>query len=202
MPHNEAPQRHQNWKMKYFSNIFGLRNKIQSLDRSSKDIPQPPISYSPADDVLSQNQPTQINKFQFLQELTSARRHTGRSFYQHLHGVYEHLQKLNAPQEVCDAGLFHSIYGTEFYEFQNNRITRDVVRGFIGDYAEELVHVFCTSRPRFNVIVENRLGLTTRQVRDLCMVEFANLWDQNNDGRYDEKIKVLDEMFKRIQNEG
>src|ERR1700761_6963820 len=99
------------------------------------------------------------DKFAFLQEITGTQKHGNRTFYQHLFSVYTYLKDHGAPQEVCDAGLFHSVYGTASYEFQDDRITRDVVRGFIGDYAEELVYVFCTAKDRFKVIVNNTMGL-------------------------------------------
>ena len=76
------------------------------------------------------------DKFEFLKELTSNSKHLHKSFYEHLFNVYTYLKEQNLPEEVCDAGLFHSIYGTESYDFNSNRITRDVVRGYICEYAE------------------------------------------------------------------
>ncbi len=112
-----------------------------------------------------------------------------------------HLKEENAPEEICDAGLFHSIYGTEFYKYQNNKITRDIVRRIIGGYAEELVYIFCTSKNRFNVIVKNTRGLTNQQVIDLCHIESANLSDQNETGIYDQKLDILSDTIVRLQNE-
>lgn len=141
------------------------------------------------------------DKFAFLQELTSQQRHSGKTFYQHLLNVYTALKDAGASPEVCDAGLFHSIYGTEFYSFQSNRITRDVVRGMIGEYAEGLVYVFCTSKERFRVIVENMLGLGKREQLDLCRIEIANLGDQNPRGKLDEKIRVLEMTMRSLEGE-
>ncbi len=68
-----------------------------------------------------------------------------KSFSQHLFNVYSFLKSQSLPDEVCDAGLFHSIYGTEFYHFQSAGITRDVVRGYVGEYAEELAYILSSA---------------------------------------------------------
>ncbi|KIX95538.1 uncharacterized protein Z520_08658 [Fonsecaea multimorphosa CBS 102226] len=140
------------------------------------------------------------DKFTFLQSITATQRHIQKSFYQHLLNVYTYLKTHGAPQEVCDAGLFHSIYGTESYSFSSDRITRDVVRGFIGEYAEELVYLFCTTRNRFRAIVNNDLGLDRRKARDLCVIEFANAWDQNKGRRYQERLIMLGEAIVRLES--
>ncbi|OAP60548.1 hypothetical protein AYL99_05550 [Fonsecaea erecta] len=148
------------------------------------------------------DQPTTSHpKFAFLEELTGTQRHGNKTFYRHLFNVYTYLKKHGAPDEVCDAGLFHSIYGTESYTFQSERVTRDVVRGFIGDYAEELVYLFCATKDRFTVIVNNTMGLSARQARDLCCIEFANKWDQNKDRRYQRQLIMLAEAVVRLERE-
>src|ERR1700748_468494 len=123
------------------------------------------MSVSATESPPGADQSAPQDKFALLQENTGSQKHGKKSFYQHLFNVYTYLKEHGAPEEVCDAGLFHSIYGTESYEFQNDRITREVVRGFIGDYAEELVHIFCSTKDRFKVIVNNTMGLSARQAR-------------------------------------
>lgn len=149
----------------------------------------------------STDQPAPPDKFAFLQDLTSSKRHTGKPFYQHLFNVYTYLKGHNLPEEVCDAGLFHSIYGTEFYDFHHDRITRDVVRGLIGEYAEELVHIFCTTKDRINAITNNTMGFDAKRARDLCLIEFANLRDQNTRARYQDKLVLLAEAITRLERE-
>ncbi|KIV82649.1 hypothetical protein PV11_04745 [Exophiala sideris] len=158
------------------------------------------MSVSSTESPPGADQSATQDKFAFLQDITGAQKHRKKTFYQHLLNVYTYLKEHGAPEEICDAGLFHSIYGTELYEFQDNRITRDVVRGFIGNYAEELVHVFCTTKDRFKVIVNNTMGLGARQARDLCCIEFANKWDQNGDGRYRKQLIMLAETIVRLES--
>lgn len=161
------------------------------------------MSVSPTDSPPQADELAPPDKFAFLQEITGTQKHgKTKTFYQHLFNVYTYLEERGASAEVCDAGLFHSIYGTESYEFQNDRVTREVVRGFIGEYAEELVYVFCTTKDRFNVFVNNTMGLSTRQARDLCCLEFANKWDQNKDRRYRDQLIKLAEEIVRLESAG
>ncbi|KIW26104.1 uncharacterized protein PV07_09231 [Cladophialophora immunda] len=160
----------------------------------------PTMSFPAAESPPDPDQSAPQDKFAFLREITGTQKHRNKTFYQHLFNVYTYLKKHGAPEEVCDAGLFHSIYGTESYGFQNHRITREVVRGFIGDYAEELVYIFCTTKDRFKAIVNNTMALSARQARDLCCIEFANMWDQNKDRRYQERLIMLGQAIVRLES--
>ena len=59
----------------------------------------------------------------------------------HLVGVHDILVANGAPRYVCDAGLFHSIYGTIYFNTQSTN-NREEVRQLIGTEAEELVYLF------------------------------------------------------------
>eukprot|EP01041_Mallomonas_annulata_P012811 gene12811-27014_t len=71
--------------------------------------------------------------------------HTGsHSFDSHLRGVQAVLRHWNADTHVSDAGLFHSIYGTE--GFQGHKLAlsfRPSLRSLIGERAERLAWIFC-----------------------------------------------------------
>ena len=73
-------------------------------------------------------------------------KHTGNcAFDAHLLGVRRVMQAW-CPEKahLHDAGLFHSIYGSEgFQGFCLPFEKRDELRGMIGDKAERLVHIFC-----------------------------------------------------------
>mmetsp|Transcript_20800 Transcript_20800/g.40184 ORF Transcript_20800/g.40184 Transcript_20800/m.40184 type:complete len:307 (-) Transcript_20800:268-1188(-) len=71
--------------------------------------------------------------------------HTGSAaFDEHLKGVQAVLRNWGAPTYLANAGLFHSIYGTEgFQGFSLPLSQRDRVRSLIGDKAEKLAFVFC-----------------------------------------------------------
>lgn len=71
--------------------------------------------------------------------------HTGdAAFDDHLKGVQSVLRNWDAPEYLADAGLFHSIYGTEgFQGFALPLSERNSVRSLIGEKAEKLAWTFC-----------------------------------------------------------
>ena len=79
------------------------------------------------------------------QSIPEALAHTGKdSFDSHLQGVETILRLWNAKDEVCRAGLFHSIYGTEAFQgFKLALANRPRLRDLIGCKAERLAWIFC-----------------------------------------------------------
>ena len=75
---------------------------------------------------------------------TAAAPHTGRSLRDHLIGTFNLLKAWGNDQDVCLAGLFHSIYGTEVYTRTSADLAeRGTIRRAIGSRAEELAYLFC-----------------------------------------------------------
>ena len=76
-------------------------------------------------------------------------RHGRRSFFDHLlktSGIVEKLCKdigITESRYLIDAGLYHSIYGTDYFEHKTD-ITRELIASLIGQRAEQLVHFFCS----------------------------------------------------------
>tara|TARA_B100000287_G_scaffold320685_1_gene304619 strand:+ start:368 stop:820 length:453 start_codon:yes stop_codon:yes gene_type:complete len=68
--------------------------------------------------------------------------HDSRNLLQHLVGVQEMLAHYERPEYEQRAGLFHAIYGTEFFQTGLN-VDREIVQKNIGIDAEEIVHWFC-----------------------------------------------------------
>ena len=70
--------------------------------------------------------------------------HTHKSYLAHLIAVHRSLESHGCSQDVCRAGMFHSIYGTEkFQGFTLPLERRDEVRALIGDRAERLAYLNC-----------------------------------------------------------
>ena len=117
-------------------------------------------------------------KLNFILESTKAHKHNGKTFFDHLlqtSGIVEKLcQKIGIKeyQYLVDAALFHSIYGTDYYEF-NEQITREKVISLIGEQAEQLVHFFCSLPERNIQILQHKFD--KRLQRDLYIIEYANL---------------------------
>jgi hypothetical protein len=70
--------------------------------------------------------------------------HTHKSYLAHLIAVFRALEALGCPHDVCRAGMFHSIYGTErFQGFTLPLERRGAVRALIGERAERLAYLNC-----------------------------------------------------------
>src|SRR5215218_1389717 len=65
----------------------------------------------------------------------------------HMTNVYLLLKRMDRPEHVMLAGLFHGIYGTHALHgtqvFALPQSRRDDIRALIGDEAERLVYTFC-----------------------------------------------------------
>jgi hypothetical protein len=71
--------------------------------------------------------------------------HSRENLLSHLIHTYELLHRWNSSRELCIAGLFHSIYGTESFEFATVPPSdRQKIREQIGVEAEELVYLYCS----------------------------------------------------------
>src|SRR5438045_7964638 len=70
--------------------------------------------------------------------------HTGKTYLAHLVAVYRLLEAQGFPEDVCRAGMFHSVYGTEkFQGFTLPLERRPEVRALIGERAERLAYLNC-----------------------------------------------------------
>lgn len=86
--------------------------------------------------------------------------HTGKNYLAHLIGVYKLMQSKGCGEEVCRAGMFHSLYGTErFQGFTLPLERRSEVRSLIGDRAERLAYLNCAmDRASFDEAVAQAAG--------------------------------------------
>lgn len=70
--------------------------------------------------------------------------HTGKSYLAHLIGVYRIMEAQGCAEEVCRAGMFHSIYGTQLFQgFTLPLERRPEVAALIGERAERLAYLNC-----------------------------------------------------------
>jgi hypothetical protein len=120
--------------------------------------------------------------------------HTHKSYLAHLIAVFRDLESLGCPQDVCRAGMFHSIYGTEkFQGFTLPLDRRDEVRALIGDRAEYLAYLNCAmDRASFDQALDRKIDplpiidritgqevqLAQRDFDDLCRVHLVDWLEQ------------------------
>jgi hypothetical protein len=70
--------------------------------------------------------------------------HTGKTYLAHLIGVYRLMEAQDCDAELCAAGMFHSIYGTQLFQgFTLPLERRPEVRALIGERAERLAYLNC-----------------------------------------------------------
>ena len=97
----------------------------------------------------------------FLKELgTEEIPHTDKPFLAHLISVYKDLQRWGCNLDICRAGMFHSIYGTEkFRHFSIPLDQRSRVQELIGERAERLAFWNCfMDREAWDTIFKEQTG--------------------------------------------
>jgi hypothetical protein len=120
--------------------------------------------------------------------------HTGKTYLAHLIGVHRDLEAWGCPPDVCRAGMFHSIYGTELFQgFKLELDRRAEVRQLIGERAERLGYVNCVmDRSSFdaevarglppyrivNRITRETIELSEEDFDDLCRVHLCDWLEQ------------------------
>jgi hypothetical protein len=126
--------------------------------------------------------------------------HTEKTYLGHLVNVYRLMETEGCTPELCSAGMFHSIYGTEkFQGFKLELTQRDLVRKLIGDRAEKLAYLNCAmDRASFDRaaeangetyrfvdrITQDPVELPRRDFDDLCRVHLFDWLEQVPRSRY------------------
>ena len=100
-------------------------------------------------------------------------------FLSHLAGTRRLLAEWGARPALCDAGLFHSVYGTEYFEPRRTPDRREVV-AIIGAEAERIAYLWCTiSRATLDKsrrTVSFRADGTTEALTPSEVGDLATLW--------------------------
>lgn len=138
-------------------------------------------------------------------------RHTEKTYLDHLLAVYNGLDAWGCAQDVCAAGMFHSIYGTEMFRGFTLPLERraDIAR-LIGERAEGLAYANCAmDRTSFDQAVlqqrgpyrfRNRLNGETIELGeadfgDLCRIHLCDWLEQVPRSR---KWKYRREAYRRL----
>jgi hypothetical protein len=120
--------------------------------------------------------------------------HTHKSYLAHLIAVYRYLKSNGCTEEVCRAGMFHSIYGTErFQGFTSPLERRAELRTLIGERAERLAYLNCAmdrasfdraleqdteTRPITDRITGKEVSIPQADFDDLCHVHLFDWLEQ------------------------
>jgi hypothetical protein len=126
--------------------------------------------------------------------------HSAKSYLAHLISVYRIMKENGCEEDVCRAGLFHSVYGTEkFQGFTLPLERRGEVSDLIGARAERLAYLNCAmDRAPFDQLVEagrepyvfrdritgQEFELSLGDFDDLCRVHLFDWLEQVPRSRY------------------
>lgn len=123
---------------------------------------------------LSEHEQKCIN---YIKALTADIPHSGVSLFTHLLNTFYILKNLKVDDSVCLAGLFHSVFGTDYFQ-PNINVDRETVKHLIGDRALNIVHAMCLQN-RNQHILENLDGVDPLMWRDTIYVLYANIIEQS-----------------------
>lgn len=142
--------------------------------------------------------------------------HTQKNYLAHLISVYKLMQAYGCDEDLCRAGLFHSIYGTEkFQGFKLPLDQRAELAEMIGNRAERLAYWNClmdrgsldelltqTDEP---CLLRNRetsevMPLTCSELDDLCRVHLFDWLEQVPRSRFgwDYRRRAYRQMADRL----
>ena len=130
----------------------------------------------------------------FLKEIGAEdAQHSHTSLLAHLAGVRKLLGEWGARPALVEAGLFHSVYGTEYFALGTVELEkRSKICALIGAEAEEIVHLWCTIRREslsenlnrsagFTAVDRNtgeQVSLTAERLEDLITLWCADTCEQ------------------------
>ena len=136
----------------------------------------------------------------FLELGADAVAHTEKNYLAHVVGVGRYMEQRGCTEELCHAGLFHSIYGTEaFRRFQLPLDCRAEVRELIGERAERLAYHNCAmdrasfdaalrrGRPPFQILdrlTGEEISMEAGDFDDLCGVHLYDWLEQAPRSRF------------------
>ncbi|WP_426571075.1 DUF6817 domain-containing protein [Aquihabitans sp. McL0605] len=126
-------------------------------------------------------------------------------FLSHLLGTRRVLVEWGERAAMCDAGLFHSAYGTEYFPVDTS-VDRADVSAVIGADAEEIAHAWCTIRrdtielgPPASVIdrtTDERIELTDQLTADIATLWAADTVEQIH--RMDDDERAFADSLGRV----
>ena len=174
---------------------------------------QDAASHSEDDEVLGDGPPISEDKFQelveFLREIgANSTPHSSRFLIDHLTGIYRLLESWQCDSDVCKAGLFHSVMGTQSFPVplvSEDRI--DTIRHLIGERAALLVRLFkrIDVTSLINILADGVLldggepaMLGSKDQKALVILFWANAFEQSPYAPYSfQETAQLKELYEK-----
>lgn len=128
-----------------------------------------------------------------LKKITVNIPHSNTTLFDHLYKTYKILKSHGCTEDVCLAGLYHSVYGTEFYS--RLQLERDEVKSIIGEKAEQLVYEFSLLNNRDIQLLES-----TNVNSELVHIAYANLIEEKfRDQSHEKEIIAYKNQLEKIK---
>lgn len=134
-----------------------------------------------------------------LQKIIHGVKHGESTLLEHCIDVYNILKEIDLEEYVCNAGLYHSVYSTEYFQ-HDTTISRETIKNIIGDQAEHLVYEFCTIKDRDNAILNNTPGYDQKTHYDLLCLSYANLSTQKQRQGAVDLLEKFSNAIEKIEN--
>lgn len=114
--------------------------------------------------------------------------HNDKTFFQHLLNVYNKLRQWNCSEDVCYAGLFHSIYGNNVFS-KKIETDREVIKKLVGERCEDIVFNFNKNR---YLTKELKTISLANELDQYYILKYDNIFDLKdiitNDEYFREKV--------------
>jgi hypothetical protein len=161
-------------------------------------------------------QPTFKQLTDFLLELgTEQVSHTEKSYLAHVIGVYNYMKARGCTEELCRAGMFHSIYGTELFQrFALPLERRPEVQALLGERVERLAYLNCAmDRASFDRallgsaepysfrdrLTGEEVQLSEEELTDLCKIHLYDWLEQvPRSHKWDYRREAYQRMATRL----
>lgn len=115
----------------------------------------------------------------WIKDKTETIDHSGVTLFKHLYNTaMTASSKKGLPHHIIKAALYHSVYDTEYFK-ANLNVTREEVIEQIGEEAENLVHIFCTTKDRHSAFMMNDGNWDSETQFGLLMMELSNLMEMS-----------------------
>ena len=172
--------------------ILLLFNPVYSISSGSLAVnPRDASTFMPKEERLVYEKENENLHAFIKRSIPEMLKHTGAlAFDDHLKGVQTVLRYWEQPTYLCNAGLVHSIYGTQgFQGFKLPFTSRQQVQDLVGKEAERIAFIFCViDRETLDVLVERYHTRLMKLVED--NVEENSLANAFQDIEYKVKARL------------
>lgn len=138
-----------------------------------------------------------MNYIEYFKNISDNINHGNSNYFDHCLTVHSILKSMNADEDVCKAGLYHSVYGTEHFS-SRVEVTKQELISLIGDVAEDLVFKFCNIKNRFETILTNGFKFNSYIDKALTQIEYANLQEQYQRNQDIKLLEMCEALIKKL----